>query len=266
LWRIWIVHCTASCIMLHAQLITWLLIITLRELNKYYHGLTPNNHILRFTHVSCILSCYNTHVNSYKPITMGIICNNRLIYTETGETNGHQYVFVFTMAKYCATKILVLPEGHQVFCGVYWHPYLLYISCLRTQINPPFFLVACSDSVSEHLGPLLRVFTRPIVNIVCWSPDQFSITNLVLLICGCMCTGHWDTYLDIRVGRVILINNIIIWLHLIDFNTYFIFYYLLCLLYASMTWVHDTFSGTYVLACARHLVLFYTFFFYFIFF
>jgi len=52
-----------------------------------------------------------------KLIVVDIICNNRTTYTGIRESDGHQYVFEFTIAKYCVTKASIQPEGHQVFCG-----------------------------------------------------------------------------------------------------------------------------------------------------
>ena len=79
------------------------------------------------------------------------------------------------------------------------------------QIRPTLCLAACSSSVPEHPVSLSRVCTELTVNIVYWYPHQFSITNLILLISGCMCVGmpgHIPKHMSQTSN-----NNIIIWFH-----------------------------------------------------
>jgi len=133
---------------------------------------------------------------------MKIICNNQTTYIESGKINGHQYVFVFTMIKYCATEILVQPEGHQVFRGVCCHPLLIiYFLYGHTNKTHPLFLTACSNSAPEYAGLLSRVCMGPIVNIV-RRYFQFLITNLILFISGWMRAGTLE---HIWFGRVLII-------------------------------------------------------------
>jgi len=73
-----------------------------------------------------------------------------------GETDGYQYVFIFTIAKCCATKTLVLSVAAGVLVGCTNIP-TLSISIL------PVYLATGFGSILEHPGP---VCTRPIVNKV----------------------------------------------------------------------------------------------------
>ena len=62
-------------------------------------------------------SCFSCYINHVKPkhIIMDINPDNWTTYTRMGETNRYQYSYMFTMVKYCATELSVLPKGHQVF-------------------------------------------------------------------------------------------------------------------------------------------------------
>ena len=124
----------------------------------------------------------------------------------------------------------------------------IYTSYLGIQIRPTIMPSACSDSVIEHPGLLSWVCMRPIINIV--QPHQFSITNLILLISGCMNVGtlrHISKHMSRRSNNNNIINNNIkIWFQLCCliviglYLHYLCIYLLTCYLHGFCITSHDT--------------------------
>jgi len=58
----------------------------------------------------------------------------------------------------------------------------------------------------EHPGPWSRAYTVPTINIIRWYPRWFPITASTYSDVDVCVLGHYYTYLDIWVGRVINVN------------------------------------------------------------
>ena len=115
------------------------------------------------------------------------------------------------MAKCCATKTSVLAAAARVTMGCTGTPApnSILVGCNII----PICLVVGYGSVLKHPGSLSRVCTGPIVNIVRWKSHLFSITNLIILISGCMCAGT-PGHIPKHMGQMSN-NSIIIWFQLL---------------------------------------------------
>ena len=180
---------------------------------------------------------WNNPINPRKTIIVKSILkiyNKQTTCTGAGETNGIN-LYVFIMARCCATTVKNKLKAKGVLVGVKGHTYPDPFLFQGIQIKPLLAVISdssieCSwgrcpryDETHYKYGPLI--------------PHQFSITSLILLICGCMCTGTMG-HIPRHIGGMSN-NNIIIWLYSDS-----VFYCLLWLFYACMTWEHDTLPST----------------------
>ena len=115
------------------------------------------------------------------------------------------------MLKCCATKTSILPEGHQVFRWGVLTPLLLIpfrsVHTNKTSLLNGRFRLSARCSWGYCLGYAWVHYKNDSL-----FPHQFLITNLILLISGCICTGTLE-HISKHMGQISLNNNIIIWLH-----------------------------------------------------